>query len=152
MPGLNASDFATLPPMTLLAVTLITVLWFVWQQMKISKEMQRNALEAGNQGTIEALKAFRETMTDQRTFHAKEVESTNARVRLVEERMRDLEEQLEDKNDRISDLEREGKNKDRRIEELEEEVRQLRERLNEKTKPKKLTNPKRDGVSTDAAG
>ena len=153
MEGLDNLDWAALPPMALLVIALISVLWFVWRSMQITKDMQHNALQTGSQATIEALKAFRETQAEARLFYTSKLEDMRAGVRLVEDRVRDLEEQVEDKNHRIEDLEREGKRKDARINELEEEIAVLRKRLDEKSKPKpRVSRSKRADATGASAG
>src|SRR5689334_17160975 len=101
MDGINVNEWAALPPMALLSLTLIAVLVFVWRALQIAKEMQKNALDTGNQSTIEALKAFRETQSEQRTFYTAKLEDMRLGMRVLEDRMRDLEDQVEDKNHRI---------------------------------------------------
>jgi predicted nuclease with TOPRIM domain len=134
--GVETIDWASLPPMALLAVTLIVALAFLWKTAQIGKEMQSNALAAGSQATIEALKAFRETQAESRIFYMDKLEVVQTNMRAVKDEMRELKEQLDEKNSRIEDLERENKNKTTRIAELEEEVNALRKRLDEKTKGK----------------
>lgn len=151
MEGFSSIDWAALPPMALLSLTLIAVLAFVWRAMQITKDMQKNALETGSQATVEALKAFRETQAEQRMFYTEKLENMRAGVRLVEDRVRDLEEQLEDKNQRIEDLERDNKRKDTRITELEEEINVLRKRLDEKSRPKQRVTKSKRGDSAAAA-
>lgn len=147
MDDISRIDWATLPPMALMAVTMLGVLWFLWKSSQGYATIQANALKAGADAIERAIDALKDTQAESRIFYTAKLEDMRAGMRLLEDRMRDLDEQLEDKNHRIEDLERDNKRKDARIQELEEEVDILRKRLDEKTKPRTKPLAKGKGAS-----
>lgn len=147
MEQLNWVDWATLPPMALMALTMLGVFWFLWKLSQGYATIQANALKAGSEAIERAIDALKDTQAESRVFYTSKLEDMRSGMRVLEDRMRELDEQLEDKNHRIEDLERENKRKDARIQELEEEVGILRKRLDEKSKPRSKPLAKGKGAT-----
>lgn len=144
MNGIEAIDWATLPPMALMTLAMSIGVVIVWRMMLVTKDMQKNALESGTTAVAASLNAFKDTMSEiretarrdsveTRTFYTTKLEDMRAGVRLVEDRVADLEKQLEDRDRRIAELERINERVERENKELRDRVAEL-EKLNAKPK------------------
>ncbi len=86
-------------------------------------EAQANIVAAGTRAVETAVRAMQETQTQSREFYVTKLEDMRAGMHLLEQRIQELEDQVEDKNKRIEELEQENKR-------LHEEIDTLRRRMN----------------------
>lgn len=92
---------------------------------KHDQEAQVIATEGVSKTVEIAISGMREVMIEQRKFNAERIDNMLSGMKLLEDRIRDLEEQIDDKDKRIVELELEN-------ERLHHEVNTLRLRVDKK--------------------
>jgi CHASE3 domain sensor protein len=105
-------DWANLPTAISFGLLLIAALYLIWQIAKVSAQTQTAALSTGETAVVKAIGVLSDQIVEERSFHSK-------RYDILDDRVRELQSQLADRDRRIKDLEAENARLRNRIEELE---------------------------------